>query len=454
MRVIFLTFLVLAVAPRAARAGDAEGCVDLKLFPRLEGCVIVECSAKHHDPFDAGSGASSNAGSAASSGAGSAAPLDADKNALSYSCPVGNLQKMQHDFDAQLRKAGYQSITPDLSDPASPVLTARKGSQWIHWNANSEDGAASYTLTTASGAAEKFKAEACAQAPLFSALKQCEVEECTSKSEDSVAMRIARQEQTSLTGNVQTVTLACPSISPAQAFATVESELKKSGFEILFSDREQPESAWVTARTGRHWVELASSPDGESISYLLTVVPSAEVLSAALPEPKPAALPAPTPLPEPIVAPAETVVQASTVALPSSAAPAPAPRPVEAAVVPSVQVPLTPAPAAPPLAARPLVLGFVPPKPILQVPIEATTDRIYSVVGDVVINLLVDVGVDGSVSNAMLTGRITKDVRKLESAALAAVSHWRFEPAHQDGRIVPAVRIAVQMHFHGRPWRF
>ena len=54
----------------------------------------------------------------------------------------------------------------------------------------------------------------------------------------------------------------------------------------------------------------------------------------------------------------------------------------------------------------------------------------------------------------MLTGRITKDVRKLESAAMDAVSHWRFEPARQDGRVVPAVKIAVEMHFRGRPWRF
>ena len=447
MRVLVLTFLALAVAPRAARAGDAEGCTDLKLFPRLEGCVIVECSAKHHDSFDTGSGA--NAGSGALLN-----PLDADTNAVSYSCPVGDLQKMKHDFDGQLRKAGYLSITPDLNDAASPALTARKGSQWIRWNASSEDSATSYTLTTASSAGEKFKAETCTQPPLFSTLKQCEVEECTSKSEDSVAMRIARQEQTSLTGNVQTVTLACPSISPAQAFATVESELKKSGFEILFSDREQPENGWVTARTGRHWVELASSPDGESNSYLLTVVPSAEVLSAALPEPKPAAPPAPTPLPEPVIAPAPTVAPPSSVAVLSGVAPAPAPQPVETAVVPAAQVPQTPAPPPPSVAARPLGPGFVPPKSILEVPIEPTTDRIYSVVGDVVIHMLVDVGVDGSVSNAVLTGRITKDVRKLESAALAAVSHWRFEPAQQDGRVVPAVKVAVQMHFHGRPWRY
>jgi hypothetical protein len=426
---LFLIFLAVALTPRAARAGDAEGCADLKLFPRVEGCLIVECSAKHHDTVDAGSGALSN-------------PLDADTNALSYSCPVGDLQKMEHDFDGQLRKAGYLNITPDLKDAASPALTARKGSQWIHWNANTEDGTTSYTLTTLSGAGEKFKAEACAQPPVFLALKQCEVEECASKSEDSVAMRTAQKEQTSLTGNVETVALACPSASPAQAFASMEGELKQSGFEILFSDREHPESSWVTARTGQRWVELASSLDGGSVSYLLTVVPSAEVLSAALPEPAREPKVAVAALPEPV----PTRVEA---ALPV-AEPAPVPEPR----VPTIEASPAPAPVSSAAAAGPLVLGFIPPKPVLQVPIEATSERIYSVVGDIVIHILVDVGEDGSVSNPVLTGRVTKDVKKLESAALEAVSHWRFEPAHQDGRVVPAVRVAVQMHFHGRPWRF
>jgi TonB family protein len=89
----------------------------------------------------------------------------------------------------------------------------------------------------------------------------------------------------------------------------------------------------------------------------------------------------------------------------------------------------------------------------VEVPIEATHDRIYSVMGDVAITLLVDVDANGAVTKAELGGRITKDVRKLETAALEAVSHWRFEPARQGGRVVPAAKIVVQMHFHGRPWQ-
>ncbi len=60
--------------PVAVHASDAEGCADLKPLPRLEACVIVECSAKQHDSFDAPDA--------------SGAPSDANTNTLSYSCPV------------------------------------------------------------------------------------------------------------------------------------------------------------------------------------------------------------------------------------------------------------------------------------------------------------------------------------------------------------------------------
>jgi TonB family protein len=434
MRLPVFVLLTLAAMPRAIQAADAEGCADLKLFPRLEGCVIVECSAKHHDPFDAGDGGG--------------APVDADINALSYSCPLADPRKLAHDFDAQLRKTGYQNIVQDKSD-VSTTLTAKKGSQWVHWSGSSEDGVAAYALSTANGSSEKFKAEACGQSQVPSPLKQCEVVDCASKLEDSVGMRTSLKAETSLTGNVQTLTLACPTMNAAQAFATLEGELRTSGFDILFSDREHPESAWVTGRAGKRWVELASARDGESVSYALTMVPSAEVLTE--PKPEPAAIPTaaaePTPVPLPKPAPAPEPKEA--------AAPKPEPAPVETAATPVV--PSLPEPPVPPVAAAAAAstnAHFIPPKVLSQVPIEATHDRIYSVVGDVVISMLVDVDEDGRVTSAVLTGHITKDVLKLEGAAVEAVKHWRFEPALQDGRIVPAVKIAVQMHFRGRPWRF
>ena len=277
MRVLVFTLLTVTAMPGAAQAGDAEGCVDLKLLPRLEGCIIQECSAKQHDPFEPSNG--------------SAGPLDASVNALTYTCPAAagsmDLQRIKRELDAELRKAGYQTIAEDKTDAANPTVTARKGSHWLRWEASFEDGDPSYSLTSAESSTEKFKAEACGQPRVISAMKECEVVECASKSEGSVAMRTAKKEETSLAGNVQSVTLVCPAIGAAQALSAVESELKASGFEILFSDREHPETGWVTGRAGTRWVELVGVPEGESISYALTVVPSAEVLTAAKPEQSP-----------------------------------------------------------------------------------------------------------------------------------------------------------------------
>jgi protein TonB len=411
----------MAALPSGARAADAEGCADLKLFPRLEGCVIVECSAKQHDDsLDSGD----------------------STNSLAYSCPVAlDLQRAKRDFETQLRKAGYLK-----ADSGSSELTARKGPQSIRWSSSSEDGATTYSIAAASGSGEKFKAEACAEPSVLSPLKGCEVVECTSKAEDSVAMQTARGEQTSLTGTVQTVTLACPALNPTQAFSTVEAELKRSGFEILFSDRQHPESGWLTGRAGKRWAELVSAPDGESVSYALTLVPAAEVLAAVKevsaavsaavkPEPLPALIPVPEPAPKPEPKPEPAPVLAAATQL-------------VAPPVPSVPLATAPAPGPPPIAV------FISPQPIVRVQIEPTRERINSVAGHVVINMLVDVSEDGFVTKAVLTGKITKDVLTLQSAALEALSQWRFQPARQDGHIVAAVKIPVQLHFHGRPWRF
>lgn len=423
MRVLVFILLTAAAMPRAAQAGDAEGCVDLKLLPRLDGCIIQECSAKQHDSFEFSDR--------------SAEPLDANVNALTYTCPAASvsmdLQRVKRELDAELRKAGYLTIAEDKTDAANPAVTARKGSHWLRWTASIEDGGASYSLTSAESSTEKFKAEACGQPRNLAAMKECEVVECTSKAEGSVAMRTAQKEETSLAGNVRTLTLACPSTSAAQALSAVEGELKASGFEILFSEREHPEGGWVTGRAGKKWVELVTIPDGESISYALTVVPSAEVLTAVKPEP----LPVPDAKPAPAV---EIAAQ-----------PAPPPEPVPAPLLAPVATPVTPTAVDTPVVAG---SGFVPPTPILRVPIEETHDRIYSVTGEVVINMLLDINEQGGVTKAELTGHITKDVLQLESAALDAVWRWRFEPARQDGRAVAAVKIPVQMRFHGRPWRF
>jgi TonB family protein len=429
-----VAILLAAVAlPALARPADAEtqprdteGCTDLKLFPRLAGCVIQECSAKLRDSLD------TSAGDTTAGGAGAATP-DGSLSSLVYSCAASmDLARIQRELNAEIRTAGYRIVAEQKEnkfDPDNPVVTARKGSRWLRWSASSDDGISSYSLSSAG----KLPAESCTPPALLAALKQCEVVECSSKVEDSVAMRTGPKAETSLTGNVQTVALACPSAWAAQALSVLEGELKSSGFKTLFSDREQPENAWITGRAGARWVEFVGSPDGESVDYTLTMVPSAEVLTAEA-----VTAEALTPV-QPAPAPAAPVLAATP-------APPPAPEPSNQT---AVSRPITPARTTP-IASYPPV--FIFPKPTLKVPIEATPERLKSVRGEVVIHLLVDVSEDGTVTNAVLTGRVTPKILKLESAAREAVSHWRFEPARQDGRIVACVKIPVEIHFQGRPW--
>ena len=448
--IVFSLIGILTVS-RTVAAADAEGCTDLKLLPRLEGCLIQECSAKQHDSFDT---------SGVDIVLGTPGPLDANVNALTYSCPATmNLQRVRQELDAEIHKAGFLNVFEDKSDATNSVTTTRKGSHWIRWGASS-DGGITYSFTVAVGSAEKFKPEACAGPPVLSLQRACEIVECTSKMEDSAGMRTAPNEQTSVAGTVQTVTLACPTLAPAQALSAAEEELKRSGFEILFRDRQRPESGWLTGRAGKHWVELVSGPDGDSVSYALTSIASGEVVGVprqesptvegsvaqvATDEAAPVEI-APVQVapanPEPVQS--APVAEAPLVKAPEASEPAPVE--VPAATPTQEPTPPSPTPSAPP--------AVTPPRVIVEVPIQSTHDLIWGVSGNVVINFLVDVTEDGTVNNATLTGRITKDVLKLETAARAAVSHWRFEPARQDGRVVAASKIPVQLHFQGRPWQY
>lgn len=443
-----LCFLGVGLSGNAA-AADAEGCADLKILPRVAGCVIQECSAKQHDSFET---------AGADIVPGTAGPLDANVNSLAYSCPASmDLPHIRQELEAAIHKAGFLNVAEDKSDPDNPVITARKGAHWIRWSANSEDGGVSYWVTAAANGTEKFKAEACAGTQVLTLQKSCEIVDCASKSEDTAGMRTGLKQQTTVTGTVQAVTLACPAIAPVQALATAEDEMKRSGFEILFSDRERPESGGLTGRAGKHWVELVSGSDGDSISYALTSIASGEVVATPSQEARVQQGSAVVVAAEsaPVVAPAS----ASETPVVEAIAPVPVPPETPAAPRPvSTENPVPAATPTPAVSATTAPTGlkpvFTPPKPLVKEPIQSTQDLLSSIVGAVVIHLLVDVREDGTVSSAKLTGKINKYVLRLESVAVAAAMRWQFEPARQDGRAVPAVQVPIEIHFMGRPWQY
>jgi TonB family protein len=450
----------IAVLSQAVVAGDAEGCRDLKLWPRVEGCVIVECAAKQHDTTSI-----QNSDGPA---------LDLATNSITYTCPAPiDPKRIEREVDLLLHKSAYQTVSEDKSHPASIGVTARKGGKWVRWNTSSEDGVSTYSVVTGDSGTERLKVEACNDS-ILSLPAHCVVIECTSKSEDAVEIRTNQEEQFSLEGPLLTATLACPSSSAAQIFASAQKELKESGFDILFTDHEHPESSWLTARSGKRWVELVGASDGESTSYALTVVPSAEAVvplkpSSTAPEssessPKINAIPAGESVKfgSAAQASADNTDMASMLAplqaeLPKQAQPVPAPRAetfketASPPIVSSSEPSLTASTPAPNLVA-PATAGaeLIPPKPILQVPMEVSHDLKWSIVGRVVISMLVDVNEEGVVTKAIVTGKVTRDVEKLQSAAVNTIYRWRFEPAHKGDQRVPA-KTRVQIRFEGLP---
>src|SRR5579862_7748704 len=146
-----ILFVGLGFSGNAA-AADAAGCADLKLLPRVAGCVIQECSAKQHESFD----------TAGADIGGTAGPLEANVNSLAYFCPAAmDLPHIRQELEAAIHKDGFLNVAEDKTDPDNPVNTARKGARWIRWSANSEEGGVSYWVTAAASSTEKFKAEAC-----------------------------------------------------------------------------------------------------------------------------------------------------------------------------------------------------------------------------------------------------------------------------------------------------
>jgi protein TonB len=453
-------FALAAAGSVAAAAPDAEGCQDLKQFRRIQGCVIIECASKQRDTITVELGANDPRS------------LDASINSVTYSCPAAvNPPQVVREVGAMLRESSYQILYEDKEDPMSVALTARKSGQWIKLDADRSDKATTYSLTVADTASKKLaKAESCTRPLTPSFEKGCVVVECSSELFDTVEMRAGPNGETSLRGPRLTTTLICDESKPAQVFDSAQKELRDAGFEIVFDDRTHTDNAWLTGRSGKRWVELSNSQEGDSILYVLTVVPSAEMVAGSKPpvinpagdkaarlaheepvKPMPAAAPIQPPVPH-----VEAPKQPELVARPRTEAPketaaAPA-APARAPATPPPAAPSIPTPAAAPKPVLPSPEPLIPPRPLVEVPIEVSDNLKRSIVGTLIITINVEVNEKGEVTKAALAGKITKDMKKLETAALDAVRRWKFEPAHQgDQRVLG--QLAVKLRFEGEVLR-
>jgi protein TonB len=282
-------------------------------------------------------------------------------------------------------------------------------------------------------------------------------------------MRAGPKGEASLRGPRLTTTVICEESKPTQVFDAAQKELRDTGFEIVFDDRTHTDNAWLTGRSGNRWVELSNSQEGDSMQYVLTVVPSAEIVAGSKPsvnaaddrparlaneEPaKPTPEAAPTAPVEPPPAPRrEAPKQPDLVARPGTEPPketaAVSATPARAPATPPLAAPSIPTSASAPKPVSPSPEPLIPPKPLVEVPIEVSDNLKRSIFGTLFITINVEVNEKGEVTKAALAGKITKDMKKLETAALDAVRRWKFEPAHQGDQRVPG-QVAVKIHFEG-----
>jgi outer membrane protein OmpA-like peptidoglycan-associated protein len=116
---------------------DAEGCKDSKLLTRFNGCIIVECDEKEFDAADVYVGVEDQQQT-----------LEGQKEIVLYDCgdKVSMLQLVRN-AEGALRKAGYTNVYSG-SAVAKPVITARKGNQWVQVHGvDSGDGHFGYQQT-------------------------------------------------------------------------------------------------------------------------------------------------------------------------------------------------------------------------------------------------------------------------------------------------------------------
>jgi OOP family OmpA-OmpF porin len=104
----------------------------------MPGCTIFQCEIKDFDAAELQTAPASNEVHKTR--------LEGKKEWLSYECS-GNLSALQLVRNAEnaLRKAGFTIVYSGLSDSDNPLVTARKGSEWVEVEGGSSNG---YYVTT------------------------------------------------------------------------------------------------------------------------------------------------------------------------------------------------------------------------------------------------------------------------------------------------------------------
>ncbi|HEY0158125.1 MAG TPA: OmpA family protein [Thermoanaerobaculia bacterium] len=108
---------------------DVEGCTDSQLLTRLRGCVITECDRKEFDSAELFVG-----------GEDRREPVEGRKEIVGYDCGENvSMLQIARNAEAALKKAGYTVVFSGIAEDA-PVVTARKGNQWLQVHSQNPGG--------------------------------------------------------------------------------------------------------------------------------------------------------------------------------------------------------------------------------------------------------------------------------------------------------------------------
>lgn len=121
--------LTLVAAPAFAQSPDdpdAEGCKDSKLLTRMSGCTITECSTRDFDSAQV----QIKAGELEAPGV--ASTLEGMVEEVTYICPARLSQlQLQRNAEAALKAGGFSVVYTGKDENDWPMVTARKGGQWM-----------------------------------------------------------------------------------------------------------------------------------------------------------------------------------------------------------------------------------------------------------------------------------------------------------------------------------
>jgi outer membrane protein OmpA-like peptidoglycan-associated protein len=155
--------LGLAAPALAQEPGDpdAEGCKDSGLLTRMAGCTIVECSAREFD-------AVSLQVKPRSEGDEGMQEMEGAIESVQYVCParLSFLQLQRNALNA-FKAAGYAIVLNGKDGNDNPIVTARKGAQWVQVETGAWNDDSSYTLTAVK--VEAMKQELAADAAAMAA---------------------------------------------------------------------------------------------------------------------------------------------------------------------------------------------------------------------------------------------------------------------------------------------